>query len=109
VWEGLSTRHIKESLEGQVTLDELREAWKAISPPMYAERYSKMKKKPVFIVTRYDTTFPYRLSRQVIDGAREMGFEHKVVELPCGHYTMGESPFKFMVGYQICSFLKRNL
>jgi hypothetical protein len=29
--------------------------------------------------------------------------------MPCGHYTLGESPFKFVVGYQICSFLKRNL
>ena len=29
--------------------------------------------------------------------------------LPCGHYTMGESPFKFMDGYQIINFLKRNL
>jgi len=33
----------------------------------------------------------------------------KVVELPCGHYTLGESPFKFIDGYQICSFLLRNL
>jgi hypothetical protein len=29
--------------------------------------------------------------------------------MPCGHYTLGESPFKFVAGYQICSFLKRNL
>jgi hypothetical protein len=29
--------------------------------------------------------------------------------MPCGHYTLGESPFKFVVGYQICAFLKRNL
>jgi hypothetical protein len=33
----------------------------------------------------------------------------KVVEIPCGHYTLGESPFKFIDGYQICSFLLRNL
>jgi len=29
--------------------------------------------------------------------------------LPCGHYTMGESPFKFIDGYHICSFVKRHL
>jgi hypothetical protein len=45
----------------------------------------------------------------VIEKARELGFDHKVVVLPCGHYTMGETPFKFMDGYHICSFLKRNL
>jgi dienelactone hydrolase len=109
VWEGLSTQHIKQSLEGEVTLEDLRDAWLAISPPLYAQRYAKMRKKPIFIYTRYDTTFPVRLSEQVIAGARQLGYEHKVVVLPCGHYTMGETPFKFFVGYHIINFLKRNL
>ena len=109
VWEGLSTQHIKQSLEGQVALDDLREIWSAISPPHYVDRFASMGKKPIFIYTRYDTTFPHHLSKQVIAKARELGFEHKAVELLCGHYTMGETPFKFLVGYHICSFLKRNL
>ena len=109
VWEGLSTQHIRTSLESEVTLSDLREAWGAISPPHYVERYARMGKKPIFIYTRYDTTFPRHLSEQVIAKARELGFEHKAVVLPCGHYTMGEAPFKFIVGYHICSFLKRNL
>jgi hypothetical protein len=29
--------------------------------------------------------------------------------LLCGHYTMGETPFKFIDGYHICNYLKRNL
>ena len=37
------------------------------------------------------------------------GVDHKLVVMPCGHYTLGEAPFKFVAGYQICSFLKRNL
>jgi len=37
------------------------------------------------------------------------GFDHEVVVLPCGDYTMGESRFKFVDGYHICSFLKRWL
>jgi dienelactone hydrolase len=109
VWEGLSTQHIRKSLEGEVSLEDLREAWGAISPPHYVERYARMGKKPIFIYTRYDTTFPHHLSKQVIAKARELGFEHKAVELLCGHYTLGETPFKFIVGYHICSFLKRNL
>ena len=109
VWEGLSTRHIKQSLEENVTLEELRDAWMVISPPHYVERYAAQKKKPLFIYAKYDTTFPTRLSEQVIHKARELGFEHKAVVLPCGHYTLGESPFKFIDGYHICSFLKRHL
>ena len=40
---------------------------------------------------------------------REHSVDHKVVVLPCGHYTLGETPFKFIDGYHICSYLKRNL
>ena len=109
VWEGLSTRHIRQSLEGSITLDRLRQAWQAISPPHYMDRYSQMTKKSLFIYARYDTTFPTRFSEQVVAKARELALDHSVVVLPCGHYTMGESPFKFIDGYHICSFLKRNL
>ncbi len=109
VWTGLSTRHIRESLEGSIDQDTLREAWLAISPVSYIERYAGQKKKSLFIYTSYDTTFIPELSRDVLEKIAARGIEHRVVELPCGHYTMGETPFKFLDGYHICSFLKRHL
>ena len=45
VWEGLSSQHIRQSLESAVTLEQLRESWMVISPPNYIERYAGMKKK----------------------------------------------------------------
>ena len=108
VWEGLSSRHIRESLEGAVNLETLRKMWLAISPPSYYDAYPK-KKKSKFIYTRYDTTFPLHLSQQVVEGARKRDWDHDAVELLCGHYTMGEFPFKYLTGYEICSFAKRNL
>jgi hypothetical protein len=109
VWEGLSSRHIRQSLEPNITLDDLRDAWMPISPPHYIDRYARLDKNPLFIYTKYDTTFPTRFSEQVVARVRELNFRHKVVVLPCGHYTLGKSPFKFLDGYHICSFLKRNL
>jgi hypothetical protein len=32
-----------------------------------------------------------------------------VVALPCGHYTLGEAPFKYIDGYKVVSFVLRNL
>ena len=107
VWDGMSTRHIRESLEGAVDLETLRKLWLCISPPSYWELFKKKRSK--FIYTRYDTTFPVHLSKQVIAGARQHEWDHEVAVLPCGHYTMGEFPFKYMTGYQICAFLKREL
>ena len=109
VWEGLSSQHIRQSLESAVTLDQLRDLWMVISPPHYIERYATLQKKSLFIYARYDTTFPTRFSEQVVAKARELKLDHKAVALPCGHYTIGETPFKFLDGYHICSFLKRNL
>ncbi len=109
VWEGLSTRHVRESLEQTIDLSTLRELWACISPPSYWNLYTRMKKRSKFIYTRYDTTFPVHLSRQVIAGARKHNWDHDVTVLPCGHYTMGEFPFKYFTGYEICSFVKRNL
>lgn len=109
VWTGLSTQHIREGMEGHIDVDRLRDLWMAISPINYLDKFAKRQTKSLFIYTKYDTTFLPRLSRDIIEKMREFKVDHKVVVLPCGHYTMGETPFKFLDGYHICSFLKRNL
>jgi hypothetical protein len=109
VWTGLSSRHIRQSLEGEIDLNTLRSAWDAISPIHYFDAFGAAKKKSLFLYATYDTTFLPEFSRQVIDEVKARGFDHKAVVMPCGHYTLGEAPFKFIAGYQICSFLKKNL
>jgi hypothetical protein len=109
VWTGLSTRHIREGIEGSIDLEQLRESWMAISPVSYMDRYAAHAKKSLFIYTRYDTTFLPELSEDVIRRVRSSGIDNRVLVLPCGHYTLGMSPFKFIDGYHICSFLLRHL
>ncbi len=109
VWTGLSTKHIRTGLDGNIDLPRLRAAWAAISPAHYMDRFASLKKRSFFLYTTYDTTFLPELSEQVIENLKRRAVNHKLVVLPCGHYTLGESPFKFIVGYQIISFLKRNL
>jgi pimeloyl-ACP methyl ester carboxylesterase len=109
VWTGLSTRHIRQSLEEHIDLDQLRRAWMAISPGNYMQKFAARKHKSLFIYARYDTTFLPEFSREVVERVREQRLDHRVVALPCGHYTLGESPFKFIDGYHICAFLKRTL
>jgi hypothetical protein len=109
VWTGLSTRHIRQGIEDQIDIARLRAVWDCVSPVHYIDLYAGMPKRSFFLYATYDTTFPPELSRQVVEHAVERGIAHKVVQMPCGHYTLGESPFKFVAGYHICSFLKRNL
>jgi len=109
VWTGLSTRHIRQGIEGEIDLDRLRAVWDCVSPVHYMDRFAAMRKKSLFLYATYDTTFLPEFSKQVVEHIRRRNLDHKLVVMPCGHYTLGESPFKFVAGYQICSFLKRNL
>ncbi|MDE3195067.1 MAG: alpha/beta hydrolase family protein [Acidobacteriota bacterium] len=109
VWTGLSTRHIRQGIEGQIDINRLRAVWDCISPVHYMDRYADMAKRSFFLYATYDTTFPPHLSREIVEHIQARGMAHKLVVTPCGHYTLGEAPFKFVAGYQICNFLKRNL
>jgi dienelactone hydrolase len=109
VWTGLSTQHIRQGLEEHIDRDRLREAWIAISPISYLEKFAAKKKKSLFIYAAYDSTFLPEFSREIVGKIKAHGVDHKVVVLPCGHYTLGETPFQYLDGYHICSFLKRHL
>lgn len=109
VWTGLSTLHVKQGLEGNVSLDTLRRLWLCISPTAYFAKFSRKPKKSLFLYAKYDTTFLPELSRQTIELCRRHRLDFREVVLPCGHYTLGESPFKFIDGYHLVNFVLRNL
>ena len=80
-----------------------------ISPVHYMSHYKRWPKKSKFIYATYDTTFLPELSRDVIRRIRAAGIDNEVVQLPCGHYTLGETPYKFLDGWHICSFFLSKL
>jgi hypothetical protein len=109
VWTGLTTRHIRRGMDGAIGLERLRAAWAAITPLNYVDAYARFCKKSLFIYANYDTTFLPAYSRAMLEEVRLRKLEHEVVVLPCGHYTMGRPPFRYLDGYHICSFLLRSL
>lgn len=109
VWTGLSTIHVKEGLEGHVGLEDLRELWMPISPTAFFDKFAAKRKRSLFLYAKYDTTFIPRLSEDTVRMCGKWGLDHKVVALPCGHYTLGESPFKYIDGYHLVSFVLRSL
>ena len=110
VWKGISTQHVKQGIETNVTLDELREFWKPISPVPFIPRLLEMKPRPMrFIAARYDLTFPVDLSKQVIAEVKSRGIDLDVVWLPCGHYTTAEMPWKAIDAWKIATFMRKHL
>ena len=107
VWRGLSTRHVREGFEGTVTLEALRDYWMPISPWPFIERVRP--RKTLLIYARYDLTFPVDLSQMLLNEFTRRGVPHETAILPCGHYTTGKTPFKFIDGYHLVKFFLKNL
>lgn len=107
VWRGVSTEHVRTGLEGQVSLEQLRNLWRPISPWSYLERARG--KQTLLVYARYDLTFPVDLSKKLVDEFARRNIPTEVAVLPCGHYTTGESPFKFLDAYYLIRFLRRAL
>lgn len=110
VWKGISTHHVREGIEPHLTLEELREFWRPISPVPFIPRLLGMTPRPMrFIAARYDLTFPVNLSQQVIAEVKALGIDLDVVWLPCGHYTTAELPWKAIDAWKIATFFRKHL
>ncbi|MCC7418195.1 MAG: abhydrolase domain-containing 18 [Acidobacteria bacterium] len=107
VWRGISTRHVREGLDGHIELDRLRALWRPISPRWYLERLHD--RQTLLVYARYDLTFPVDLSRELVRLFREAAIPHELATLGCGHYSSGKAPFKFVDGWILVRFLRRAL
>jgi len=113
VWAGQSTRHILQGLEeAGLTQERLRALWSAVSPVSYYDRIMSAEaagrdKKALVVYADYDLTFPREYSLQVIDAFNRIGLNYERRVLPCGHYTTGETPFQYIDGWYMGSFVYR--
>lgn len=106
VWTGQSTRHVRAGFaDAGLTQESLYRLWSAISPVSYMERFAALPKKVLTIYACYDLTFLREYSEQVVASfaKHEVDFVAKI--LPCGHYTTGEFPYKFIDGWYMGSFV----
>ncbi|MGP8251781.1 MAG: alpha/beta hydrolase family protein [Terracidiphilus sp.] len=112
-WAGQSTRHVKQALEeAGLDQDRVRELWAAASPCYYYPKFAGSDaggplKRVLMVYANYDLTFPREYSLQVVDAFRRYGVRFEPRVLPCGHYTTGESPYKFIDGWYLGWFVYR--
>ena len=107
VWHGISTSHVRESLEPSIKLDDLRQFWSPISPYPFISRLGGTGQKLMVLSGKYDLTFPYELSRKSFMEFDHHGLDYELTTLPCGHYTMGHFPFYVVVGFRVVKFFHR--
>jgi len=123
VWTGQSTRHIRKALEPVMTQQGLADLWRCISPVSYMDGFARKSrtseqaqsgghlrpynaiKKTLVIHATYDLTFRREFSLKVLESFHQAGLDFVSKVLPCGHYTTGETPYKFMDGWYLGSFV----
>ena len=107
VWRGLTTSHIKQSLETVLTEEEVRRVWMTISPSAFAHRLQLTGRQALLISARYDLTFLPDLAQIFFDDCERRGVPIRKVFLSCGHYTIGRAPFKYIDGWHLVNFFRR--
>ena len=78
-----------------------------MSPICYLDRVGNT--RTLLVYARYDLTFPVDLSQDLVREFKARGVPHETAILPCGHYTTGKTPFKYLDGWILTRFLKRAL
>jgi hypothetical protein len=106
VWTGQSTRHIRKAFEDAgLTQERLRQLFGATSPVNYMRRFAAQPKKVLVVHAKYDLTFLEEYSLEVLRSFSKLGIDYVSKVLPCGHYTTGETPYKFIDGWYLGSFV----
>ncbi|MGC2497606.1 MAG: abhydrolase domain-containing 18 [Acidobacteriaceae bacterium] len=106
VWTGQSTRHIRTAFEDAgMSQKHLYRLWSGISPVSYMQCFAQHPKRVLVIHARYDLTFLPQYSEQVLANFAAHGIDFVSKVLPCGHYTTGETPYKFIDGWYLGSFV----
>jgi hypothetical protein len=113
VWAGQSTRHIRQALaEAGLSQERIRALWAVTSPCSYYDKIVSPEaggpqKKVLVVHANYDLTFPLQYSLEVLQSFKRIGLNFESRTLPCGHYTTGETPYQYIDGWYMGSFVYR--
>ncbi|HEV2422775.1 MAG TPA: alpha/beta hydrolase family protein [Candidatus Acidoferrales bacterium] len=109
VANGLTTIHVWETMRPNVSEEEIRHDWAPISPMPYISKLRGTGQKILAISGRYDPTFSGEFSEDFFAAIRSHEVDCEILRLPCGHYSLGEAPFKWIAGWRFGKFLERAL
>jgi hypothetical protein len=115
VWTGQSTRHVKAAFErAGLTQEQTRAMFAGVSPMSFMEEYAAtgrarwdgdVPRRTLVVYAPYDLTFVVKYSREVLANFAKHGVDFVAKVLPCGHYTTGETPYKYLDGWYLGSFI----
>ncbi len=71
----------------------------------YMDRFAANPKRVLVVHATYDLTFLREFSLDVLTNFDRHKVDYVSKVLPCGHYTTGETPYKYIDGWYLGSFI----
>jgi hypothetical protein len=71
----------------------------------YMQRFAAHPKRVLVVHATYDLTFLPEFALDVLENFKRLGVDYVSKVLPCGHYTTGETPYKYIDGWYLGSFV----
>ena len=107
VWTGQSTRHIQSAFaHAGLSQEDVRGMFYGISPMAYMDQFAENPKRVLVIYAPWDLTFRKEFSVEVVREFAERKLDYVAKVLPCGHYTTGEFPYKYIDGWYLGTFVR---
>lgn len=104
-WTGRATRHIRQSLEGSISLVDFQQAWLPLDLGHHASKFARDDLRLQLVLGQRDTVVLPRLSDRLTETLGSEGADFDVLRLNCGHYSLTLPPFILTAGRSVTSLL----
>ena len=108
VWTGRATRLIRESLEPEIELPDLRRAWAPINLENYAHRLARPDLDLQVVLAKRDKVVLPELSERFVARLKDAGARPDILELNCGHYSLALPPHIVWAGLSLRRLLQHG-
>lgn len=105
VWTGRATRSIRRSLQQEIKLTDLRRAWAPLNLENYVDRLARPGLNLQFILAKRDKVVLPEISQQLVQRLTVAGAKPHILNLNCGHYSLGKLPYIVFAGLSARQFL----
>ncbi|TIR05366.1 MAG: dienelactone hydrolase-related enzyme [Mesorhizobium sp.] len=105
VWTGRATRSIRDSLEPEIELTDLRRAWGPLNLENYAHSLARPDLDLQVVLAKRDKVVLPELSERFMQRLKDAGARPNILELNCGHYSLAMPPYILLAGLSLKRFL----
>jgi hypothetical protein len=96
---------IRDSLEPEIELSDLRRAWGPLNMENYVHRLARPDLELHVVLAKRDKVVLPELSERFMQRLKDAGAKPKISKLNCGHYSLAVPPYILLAGLSAKRFL----